>query len=314
VQQAAQQSGENPDDVAAADDIFDDLKSASVVIWTTTPWTLPGNRAISFSDKIAYGLYKITDAPADNWSKNGELLIVADALAEDVFKQARVIGFEKVRSIPADVLAELVCDHPLKSPGRYDFSVPLLPGEHVDESTGTGFVHTAPSHGREDFDIWMDHARALKERRIDTHIPYTVDADGRFTRDAPGFEGLRVITEKGEKGDANEAVIKALIDVGMLVARGKLKHQYPHSWRSKKPVIFRNTPQWFIAMDRDIAEVSAPEPSLSSSAADSASPLPSGERSRAQRAGEGVSSFEDRNPSPDMLAKRSHVDLSPWER
>ena len=87
---------------------------------------------------------------------------------------------------------------------------------------------------------------------INTHIPYTVDADGRFTDQAPGFTGKRVLTDKGEKGDANDAVIKALIDAGMLLARGRLKHQYPHSWRSKKPVIFRNTPQWFIAMDTPI--------------------------------------------------------------
>ncbi len=96
----------------------------------------------------------------------------------------------------------------------------------------------------------------LAARGINTAIPYTVDADGRFTEQAPGFTGKRVLTEKGEKGDANEAVIKALIDAGMLIARGRLKHQYPHSWRSKKPVIFRNTPQWFIAMDKPIALLS----------------------------------------------------------
>ena len=88
---------------------------------------------------------------------------------------------------------------------------------------------------------------------IDTSIPYTVDADGRFTEHAPGFTGKRVLTDKGDKGDANDAVIKALSDAGMLIARSRLKHQYPHSWRSKKPVIFRNTPQWFIAMDKPIA-------------------------------------------------------------
>ena len=94
----------------------------------------------------------------------------------------------------------------------------------------------------------------LAARGINTTIPYTVDADGRFTDHAPGFIGKRVLTDKGDKGDANEAVIKALVDAGMLLARGRLKHQYPHSWRSKKPVIFRNTPQWFIAMDKPIAE------------------------------------------------------------
>ncbi|MDC7789352.1 isoleucine--tRNA ligase [Rhodoplanes sp. TEM] len=237
------------------------LAYASVVIWTTTPWTLPGNRAISFSHKIGYGLYKVTDAPADNWARTGDLLILADKLAEDVFKQARVVAFEKVRAVPADDLAIMACDHPLKGLG-YDFAVPMLDGEHVDDSTGTGFVHTAPGHGREDFEIWMEYGRRLAERGISTRIPYTVDADGRYTADAPGFEGRRVITEKGEKGDANEAVIKALVDAGNLVARGKLKHQYPHSWRSKKPVIFRNTPQWFIAMDQPILSAGKTPPAF----------------------------------------------------
>ncbi len=232
------------------------LANASVVIWTTTPWTLPGNRAISFSPKIAYGLYKVTDAPADNWAKAGDLLILADALAESVFKQARVTAFEKVRDIPADTLDAVECAHPLKgfASDGYEFIVPLLPGDHVTDDTGTGFVHTAPGHGREDFDVWMANARELDSRGINTAIPYTVDENGAFTDQAPGFTGKRVINDKGEKGDANEAVIKALIEAGMLLARGRLKHQYPHSWRSKKPVIFRNTPQWFIAMDKDIAD------------------------------------------------------------
>ncbi len=231
------------------------LAQASIVIWTTTPWTLPGNRAISFSPKIAYGLYKVTDAPADNWAKNGDLLILADALAESVFKQARVTAYEKVRELPAETLDVVECAHPLQGfGGGYGFTVPLLAGDHVTDDTGTGFVHTAPGHGREDFDVWMANARELEGRGISTTIPYTVDENGALTDHAPGFTGKRVINDKGEKGDANEAVIKALVDAGMLLARGRLKHQYPHSWRSKKPVIFRNTPQWFIAMDKDIAD------------------------------------------------------------
>ncbi len=230
------------------------LASASVVIWTTTPWTLPGNRAIAFSPKIAYGLYKVTEAPADNWAKTGDLLILADALADSVFRQARVTAYEKIRDMPAETLDAVECAHPLKDlAGGYEFTVPLLPGDHVTDDTGTGFVHTAPGHGREDFDAWMAHARELEARGINTAIPYTVDENGAFTDHAPGFVGRRVLNDKGEKGDANETVIKALIERGMLLARGKLKHQYPHSWRSKKPVIFRNTPQWFIAMDKAIA-------------------------------------------------------------
>jgi isoleucyl-tRNA synthetase len=232
---------------------YDRLKSASVVIWTTTPWTLPGNRAISFSPKISYGLYRVTEAPADNWAKTGDLLILADKLAADVFKQARA-EFKRVSDVTPDMLASMTSAHPLKSTHGYGFTVPLLEGDHVTDDTGTGFVHTAPGHGREDFDVWTENSRELAARGINTTIPYTVDENGAFTDQAPGFTGRRVINDKGEKGDANDAVIKALVDAGMLLARGRLKHQYPHSWRSKKPVIFRNTPQWFIAMDKDIAD------------------------------------------------------------
>jgi isoleucyl-tRNA synthetase len=236
-------------------------KDASVVIWTTTPWTLPGNRAISFSSKIGYGLYKVTDAAADNWAKTGDLLILADALAEGVFKQARVAAFEKVSVVAADTLKAIECAHPLRGlAGGYEFTVPLLDGDHVTDDTGTGFVHTAPGHGREDFDIWTHNARALEARGISSVIPYTVDENGALTEQAPGFVGKRVINDKGEKGDANEAVIGALVERGMLLARGRLKHQYPHSWRSKKPVIFRNTPQWFIAMDKDIVDDGVAKP------------------------------------------------------
>ncbi len=225
---------------------------ASVVIWTTTPWTLPGNRAISYSPKISYALYRVTDAAPDNWAKFGDLFILSENLAGDVFKQARVTGYDKVADVPADDLADLGCAHPLRSLG-YDFTVPLLAGDHVTDDTGTGFVHTAPGHGREDFEVWTASARALEADGINTAIPYTVDENGAFTAHAPGFTGKRVINDRGEKGDANDAVIKALVEAGTIIARGRLKHQYPHSWRSKKPVIFRNTPQWFIAMDKDIA-------------------------------------------------------------
>jgi isoleucyl-tRNA synthetase len=228
------------------------LVGASIVIWTTTPWTIPGNRAISFSPKIECGLYTVVDAPADNWAKPGDRFVLADKLAVDIFRQARVTAFKRLSPVTAETLATLVCSHPLKTKGGYDFAVPVLAGDHVTDDTGTGFVHTAPGHGREDFDVWTANAAKLAARGINTTIPYTVDADGRFTDQAPGFAGKRVITDDGEKGDANDAVIKALIEVGMLIARGRLKHQYPHSWRSKKPVIFRNTPQWFIAMDKDI--------------------------------------------------------------
>ena len=227
---------------------------ASVVIWTTTPWTMPGNRAVAYSDRVAYGLYEVTEAAADNWAKAGARYIVADKLAEGLFKAARVGGFRRVADVPAAGLSGQMLAHPLAAtmPG-YRYPVPLLAGDHVTDDAGTGFVHTAPSHGREDFDLWMASGKALTEAGIDTRIPYTVDADGTYTADAPGFEGKRVLTDTGARGDANDAVMAALVEAGTLVARGRLKHSYPHSWRSKKPVIFRNTPQWFIAMDKPIA-------------------------------------------------------------
>jgi len=235
-----------------------ELASSSIVIWTTTPWTIPANRAISFSSNISYGLYEVVEAPSDNWAKLGEKFILADRLSDEVAKVARV-RLERKFSVDEAFLGRATFSHPLAGaiPG-YDFPVPLFDGDHVTDDTGTGFVHTAPSHGREDFDIWMAHRAELEARGIDTRIPYTVDADGFFTKEAPGFEGKRVIDDKGNKGDANEAVIKALIESGNLVARGRLKHPYPHSWRSKKPLIFRNTPQWFIAMDKPIERVPSP--------------------------------------------------------
>ena len=230
-----------------------DLIGASIVIWTTTPWTIPGNRAISFSRNIRYALYEVTDAPEGNWVRKGDRLVLAEKLAIDVMRQTRVLAYKPLRTVTTRDLLRMECRHPLAEFNTgYRFKVLLLPGQHVTEDTGTGFVHTAPGHGREDFDVWIDHQAELSGRGINTIIPYTVDADGRFTDQAPGFTGKRVLTDKGEKGDANDAVIKALSDAGMLIARGRLKHQYPHSWRSKKPVIFRNTPQWFIAMDTPI--------------------------------------------------------------
>ena len=141
--------------------------------------------------------------------------------------------------------------HPLR--GRdYAFDVPLLAGAHVTADTGTGFVHTAPGHGTEDFEVWEEHRAALEARGIETKIPFTVDEAGFFTSEAPGFEGKRVVDDKGKFGDANQAVIAALTEAGALIARARRKHDYPHSWRSKKPVIFRATPQWFIALDQPV--------------------------------------------------------------
>jgi isoleucyl-tRNA synthetase len=224
-----------------------------VVIWTTTPWTIPANRAISFSSKIEYGLYRVTKAPEGNWAAVGEQYVLADKLAAETMQKAKVEAFERVFTVRPDMLSGALTEHPLRGlADSYMFDVPLLDGEHVTDDAGTGFVHTAPSHGLDDFGIWMESTRKLQDMGIDPTIPYAVDDAGFYTKDAPGFDGARVIDDSGKKGDANNRVIAALAERGAMMARGRLKHQYPHSWRSKKPVIFRNTPQWFVYMDRDI--------------------------------------------------------------
>ncbi len=230
------------------------LTDSFVVIWTTTPWTLPGNRAICYSNRISYGLYEVTAAENDFGPQPGQKVLFADSLAQECADKAKV-ELNRLADVSAEELSQTTCAHPLVALG-YSFAVPMLDGDHVTDDAGTGFVHTAPSHGREDFEAWMDNLTDLAARDIDTAIAFPVGDDGHYTADAPGFgpdaaEGAaRVIDDKGKKGDANKRVIAALIDVDSLFARGRLNHTYPHSWRSKKPIIFRNTPQWFVYMDK----------------------------------------------------------------
>ena len=134
----------------------DALSDACVVIWTTTPWTIPGNRAISYSDRISYGLYEVTAAENDFGPQAGEKLLFADNLAEESFAKAK-LQYKRLSDVTASDLAAVACAHPLRGRG-YEFDIPLLNGDHVTDDAGTGFVHTAPGHGREDFDIWMDNA------------------------------------------------------------------------------------------------------------------------------------------------------------
>ena len=229
------------------------LVGASVVIWTTTPWTIPGNRAISFGPSMDYELIEVVEVEQNDkfvpWAKPGERLIVAERLVAETMRAAHVAKHRAIRPVGIDDLFGAIAAHPFRGRG-YDFDVPLLPGAHVTDDAGTGFVHTAPGHGADDFNIWVENFGQQG-------IPFTVDEDGRFTKEAPGFEGLEILQLEGKHlgkdGPANKAVIDALIETGALLARGQLKHQYPHSWRSKAPLIFRNTPQWFIALDKPYA-------------------------------------------------------------
>ena len=224
--------------------LTDQIKSAQVVIWTTTPWTIPQNRAICFNPDLSYGLYDVTEAADDNWARVGDRYLLANNLAADVFAAARVEAYEKRRDVSAAELAAIHCTHPLNgaegADGEWDFDVPMLPGDHVTDEAGTGFVHTAPSHGADDYNIGVKHGLPMT---------YNVLEDGSFRTDLPFFGGAVIFDHKGKEKDANKRVIDKLAEVGAMVARGRVTHSYPHSWRSKAPLIFRNTPQWFAAID-----------------------------------------------------------------
>ncbi len=220
------------------------VQNASIVIWTTTPWTIPGNRAVCFSSRISYGAYRVDVLGEGSLAREGETLILADSLAAQVSQDAKIESWTRLGD--ADP-AGAVCRHPLagyEPAGKgYGFEVPLLDGDHVTEEAGTGFVHTAPGHGQDDYEV------ATVKHGIE--VPHTVGEDGSFFDKVPVFAGKRVFTDEGKDGDANGAVIKALIENGALLTKGSLRHSYPHSWRSKAPVIFRNTPQWFVSMEKN---------------------------------------------------------------
>ncbi len=223
-----------------------ELAHTFIVIWTTTPWTIPGNRAIGFSPEISYGLYQVAEASDGSLARRSEQLLLADGLAEQVAKHAKMM-LSRVRGVTTDELKSLVAAHPLRSLG-YTFDVPVLPAGFVTADTGTGFVHNAPGHGEDDFELLLGMDRDYPAKNPDAFS--LVQPDGSYAPHVPAFAGKRILTQEGKDGDANGAVIKALIDHGKLLAKGTLRHSYPHSWRSKAPVIFRATPQWFVAIDK----------------------------------------------------------------
>jgi isoleucyl-tRNA synthetase len=226
---------------------FSDIRRASVVIWTTTPWTIPQNRAVAFNPLVDYGLYTLTEVAEGSALQVGEQFVLADRLASETMKNARVVAFSRDRNVTSGELASMTLAHPYAGieggNGEWDYDVPLLPGDHVTDDTGTGFVHTAPSHGDDDYHMGLKHGLPMT---------YNVEPDGSYRASLPLFGGQHIILPDGKEGPANVSNIKALAGAGALFAKGKLKHSYPHSWRSKAPVIYRNTPQWFAAIDKSL--------------------------------------------------------------
>jgi isoleucyl-tRNA synthetase len=216
----------------------------SVVIWTTTPWTIPQNRAVAYNPEVNYGAYRIVEVGENSAAVEGEIVVLADALAETVLAAAKAKA-ERVLDINPRQLDTLA--HPFRGieggNGEWDYDVPMLPGDHVTDDAGTGFVHTAPSHGDDDYQLGV---------KFGLPMTYNVEADGSYRTDLPLFGGQHIILPDGKEGPANVSVIKQLAYSGALFAKAKLKHSYPHSWRSKAPVIYRNTPQWFVAIDKTL--------------------------------------------------------------
>ncbi len=214
------------------------LAGAGIVIWTTTPWTMPGNRAIAAKDDADYVRVRIDAVGEKSTARVGDEIVLAAELAAGVLTACHVTASTEVARIKGADVVGSICAHPLRGQG-YDFDVPVLAGGFVTLDQGTGFVHIAPGHGEDDFALGRDNG---------IQPPHTVAEDGSYYDHVPLFAGKRVLTADGKEGDANRAVGEAIAAAGNLVGRGRLNHSYPHSWRSKAPVIFRNTPQWFISM------------------------------------------------------------------
>ena len=234
--------------MAGNDQDSSDLLGASVVIWTTTPWTIPSNKAIAYNPKISYALYEVVEAHDGNWAAIGEKYLLARDLADAVFKSANVDKYKELRTVGAEELAALECKHPfadLDPFWDYAEGVPMIDGDHVTDEAGTGFVHTAPSHGADDYEVFV-------KRGWTDRMTHNVNESSAFEDFVPFFAGLEVFNRKGKEGKANSTVISKLVEANAIIARGRIKHSYPHSWRSKAPIIFRNTPQWFVAIDKEL--------------------------------------------------------------
>jgi isoleucyl-tRNA synthetase len=214
------------------------LAGAAVAIWTTTPWTLPGNRAVAYGEDIDYEVVVVTAVGEKSLARVGDRLVLAAARRAAVEAACSFTSAVEA-SLRGGALAGTVCRHPLHDQG-YEFAVKLLPGGFVTAEDGTGFVHIAPGHGADDYALG---------RAFGIEVPQTVAGDGTYYPDVPLFAGRHVYWPNGKTGDANRTVMAAIREAGGLLGEGKLVHSYPHSWRSRAPLIFRTTPQWFIAME-----------------------------------------------------------------
>jgi isoleucyl-tRNA synthetase len=196
-------------------------KQAAIPIWTTTPWTIPANQAVSLHPELSYALV----SGHEHFD-----LVIAEEMVEAVMGRLGVTDYQVLAVTTGQALELMQLHHPL-----YDKKVPVVLGEHVNTEAGTGAVHTAPGHGVDDFNVG---------KQYDLEIYNPVDSDGVYLIDTPMFAGQHV-------WQANKTVVEALQDAGQLLHHEHIRHSYPHCWRHKTPTAFRTTPQWFISMDKE---------------------------------------------------------------
>ena len=204
-----------------------ELIGNDIIIWTTTPWTIPANKALAYNESLDYLLIEIEEG-----NFKDKKIIIAKALLDSVLKDCNISKHKKIKEFKGKEFKNTVCFHPFINLG-YDFDIPMLEARFVTTEQGTGIVHCAPSHGPDDFNLCLNNGIKAIE---------TVDGDGKYTKNVPLFEGLHIFK-------SNTIVIEKLKDQKKLLANGELVHSYPHSWRSKAPLVHRATPQWFISMD-----------------------------------------------------------------
>ena len=205
-----------------------DLVGSDIIIWTTTPWTIPANRALAYNEALDYVQLELND---DSDFKKRKI-VVAEALLQSVINDCKIKNYKKIKTFKGKDLKETICNHPFLDLG-YDYDIPMLEARFVTTEQGTGIVHCAPSHGPDDFNLCLNNGIQAIE---------TVDGDGKYTKHVSLFEGIHIFK-------ANPIVIEKLKEQKKLLSNGELMHSYPHSWRSKAPLVHRATPQWFISME-----------------------------------------------------------------
>ena len=205
-----------------------ELNDSNIIIWTTTPWTIPANKALAYNKNLDYLVLEIQDE-GDFYNKK---IVISEALKDSVIKDCGIKKFKDLKKFKGEQFQGTICQHPFINLG-YDYEIPMLEANFVTTEQGTGIVHCAPSHGPDDFNLCINNGIKAIE---------TVDGDGRYTSNVPLFEGVHIFK-------SNSVVIEKLKNEKKLLSSGELIHSYPHSWRSKAPLVHRATPQWFISME-----------------------------------------------------------------